>query len=108
MNSNQMSSTSRPGTGIGARPTSAQVPRFVEKEKQVLRFYAHFFERKRPEAGIEFRRTNTTHEMARLLTMLVYLEDETVEIHEEKVINSGPSGFIFFSVIFMSSYVLNI
>lgn len=87
---------SRPGTG--ARPGSAMsstadaahpVPHFVKTEKMVLRFYAHFFERKRPETGIEFRRTNTTHEIARLLTVLIYLEDETVEIHEEKVINSG-------------------
>lgn len=83
---------SRPGTA-GERPKSAinphPVPRFVETEKLVLRFFAHFFERKRPETGIEFRRTNTTHEIARLLTVLVYLEDETVEIHEEKVVNSG-------------------
>lgn len=75
--------------------TAHPVPHYVKTEKMVLRFYAHFFERKRPEAGIEFRRTNTTHEIARLLTVLIYLEDETVEIHEEKVINSGKSSRVY-------------
>jgi hypothetical protein len=78
------------------RPKSAaQIPRYIETEKQVLRFFAHFFERKRPEPGVEFRRTNTTSEPARLVTILIYLVDETVEIHEEKVVNSGVSGGAF-------------
>jgi hypothetical protein len=85
---------SRPGTGSGTKPKDSAhpVPHYVKTEKQVLRFFAHFFERKRPESGIEFRRTNTTHEIARLMTILIYLDDETIEIHEEKVINSGVAA----------------
>jgi hypothetical protein len=102
----------RPQSAVQLRPTSAdygsnnnlllnntserpksragtEVPRFVETDKQVLRFFAHFFERKRPEEGVEFRRTNTVSEAARLLTILIYISDETIEIHEERVINSG-------------------
>lgn len=83
----------RDGTMTQERPkTATQVPRYVETEKQVLRFFAHFFERKRPEAGIEFRRTNTDHENARLVSILIYIEDETIEIHEERVLNSGVTG----------------
>jgi hypothetical protein len=80
----------RDGALTQERPkTATQVPRYVETEKQVLRFFAHFFERKRPEAGIEFRRTNTEHENARLVTILIYIEDESIEIHEDRVLNSG-------------------
>ena len=74
----------------------SKVPRFVETDKQVLRFFCHFFDKE----------TQITHHpdllkvkhpsTARLFTLLVYLNDFTVEIVEDKQSNSGYRGGQFF------------
>jgi hypothetical protein len=79
-----------------AQTPLSKVPRFVETDKQVLRFYCHFFDKE----------TQITHHpdllkvkhpsTARLFTLLVYLNDFTVEIVEDKQVNSGHRGGQFF------------
>lgn len=75
---------------------SSKVPRYVETDKQVMRFYCHFFDKE----------TQITHHpdllkvkhpsTARLFTLLVYLSDFTLEIAEDKQVNSGHRGGQFF------------
>lgn len=62
------------------------VPRYVETEKQVLRFYCHFFDEKVEISG---GRGRTKPTQPRLLTLFIFVEDFTVEIIEDKVPNSG-------------------
>jgi hypothetical protein len=74
----------------------SKVPRYVETDKQVLRFFCHFFDKE----------TQITHHpdllkvkhpsTARLFTLLVYLNDFTVEIAEDKQMNSGYRGGQFY------------
>ena len=79
-----------------AKTPLSKVPRFVETDKQVLRFYCHFFEKEtqvthRPDL-LKVKYPST----ARLFTMLIYLNDFTVEIIEDKQVNSGQKGGQFY------------
>jgi hypothetical protein len=74
----------------------SKVPRVVETDKQVLRFFCHFFDTEtqvthRPDL-LKVKHPST----ARLFSLLVYLNDFTVEIAEEKQANSGLRGGQFY------------
>lgn len=74
----------------------SKVPRFVETDKQVLRFFCHFFDKDtqvthRPNL-LKVRHPST----ARLFNLMIYLNDFTVEITEEKQVNSGHHGGQFY------------
>jgi hypothetical protein len=65
------------------------VPKYVQTEKQVLRFYCHFFE-------IDRNQKRPVPSNVRLFTLLIYLEDVTCEIIEDRIPNSGIQGGTFF------------
>eukprot|EP00602_Paraphysomonas_sp_CaronLab_P009435 CAMPEP_0185029576 /NCGR_PEP_ID=MMETSP1103-20130426/15967_1 /TAXON_ID=36769 /ORGANISM="Paraphysomonas bandaiensis, Strain Caron Lab Isolate" /LENGTH=814 /DNA_ID=CAMNT_0027564377 /DNA_START=27 /DNA_END=2471 /DNA_ORIENTATION=- len=73
----------------------ARVPKFVETEKQVLRFYCHFFEKDVPELG-QRRQKVASSSTPRFFTLRIYVEDNTFEISEERCQNSGIQGGAFY------------
>ena len=73
-----------------SRQPSTAVPRYVETEKQVLRFYCHFFEEEPDDQPSQARKGRKVSKLRpRLFTFLIFVEDFTVEIIEDKVPNSG-------------------
>jgi hypothetical protein len=60
----------------------AMVPKFVETEKQVLRFLCHVTEMERGSK-------RPTPVNIRFFTLLIYLEDNSFEIIEDRIPNSG-------------------
>lgn len=79
-----------------SRPATGKVPEYVTMDKQVARFYAHFFmdrnwDREGPLGEPELER-----EMCRLVTIQYYLYDNEIQILEPKVVNAGmPHGTFF-------------
>lgn len=82
-------------TDTSTRPVTPKVPHFVETEKQVLRFYAHFFDFDVQQSRKPLRKFQSAS-TARLLTVLIYVEDSTIEINEERNVNSGIMGGPFY------------
>jgi hypothetical protein len=73
-----------------------KLPRYVETDRQIARFYGYFkqerpFELYGPLGGKVVEKT-----MIRFMCILVYIYDGTVEINEPKDINSGMSQGTFF------------
>jgi hypothetical protein len=62
--------------------TQSMVPKFVETDKQVLRFLCHITEMERGSK-------RPTPINIRFFSLLVYLEDNSFEIIEERIPNSG-------------------
>lgn len=62
--------------------TAPLVPKFIETDKQVLRFLCHITEMERGS------RVPTPINI-RFFTLLIYLEDNTFEIIEDRIPNSG-------------------
>jgi hypothetical protein len=65
-----------------AQTQPVMVPKFVETEKQVLRFLCHITEMER---GAK----RPTPVNIRFFTLLIYLEDNSFEIIEDRIPNSG-------------------
>jgi len=80
-------------------PTTAfapVVPKFVETDKLVLRFFGHFFEERIWEQDSPLGENGIETHMARLLTVFFYVEDLSIELIEPKQTNSGIDGGLFF------------
>lgn len=86
---------SRPNTGI--------TPQFVAMDKQVARFYAHFFQERNWDREGPLGDPVLEKEMCRLVTIQYYLFDDEVQIIEPEVTNAGMSKLLFrLSQVFFS------
>jgi hypothetical protein len=92
--------TTRPSTAgaMPSRPSSAAVklPRYVETDRQIARFYAHFHQERPFEKYGPLGSNVVERMMPRFMAILVYIFDGTVEINEPKDINSGMSQGTFY------------
>ena len=65
-----------------------KVPHYIARDRIVLRFFCHFFE-KDMQMSREPIRKFVGPSTARLFVLHIYLEDNSIEILEERVPNSG-------------------
>lgn len=72
------------------------VPNFVEKDRVVTRFYGHFVE-KRPWSRGPLGIPTGEENVVRYLTIIFHVNDQTIEMSERKMANSGMSGGAFCS-----------
>ena len=70
------------------RMVETRVPHYIAAERIVLRFFCHFFE-KDIQMSREPIRKFVGPSTARLFVLHIYLEDNSMEIFEERVPNSG-------------------
>jgi len=73
-----------------------KLPRYVETDKQVARFYGHFFQERPFDKYGPLGDRVVERYMARFMTIHVYVYDGTVEINEPKETNSGMSQGTFY------------
>lgn len=82
----------RNAIGSHSRPqsaSSAQLPDFVTKDKQVCRFYGHFFQSRNWDHLAPLGEPEVEKYITRFLTIMVYVSSGEVEIYEPLVVNSG-------------------
>lgn len=77
-------------------PLGVKLPRYVETDKQVARFYGHFFQERPFDKYGPLGDRVVERYMARFMTIHVYVYDGTVEINEPKETNSGMSQGTFY------------
>jgi hypothetical protein len=77
-----------------------RVPRFVEFDKKICRFHAHFFQDRNWEKDCPLGDPVIETRIPRLLTVLYHLVDDSIEITEPKQTNSG----FFFVFCFLNSF----
>ena len=65
------------------------IPKYIETEKQVCRFYGHFFQSRNWDNNGPLGYPTIENSASRRLTILYYLNDQTVEMIEPKTQNSG-------------------
>lgn len=73
-----------------------RVPRFVEKDKQVLRFICHFFDKDVQLTRKPLRKVTPSAPTTRYFTIYIYLENYSIEIIEDTIPNSGIGGGPFY------------
>jgi hypothetical protein len=71
----------------------AFTPLFVEKDKQVARFYGHFFQARTWEKDGPLGDPVIETNQCRRVTIFYYLIDNTIEISEPKTANSGEAFY---------------
>jgi len=82
--------------GAHSRPSTGKVPLYVELDRQVCRFYGHFFQDRNWEKDGPLGDPTVESRICRLVTIQVYLSDNEVQVLEPKVVNAGlPSGTFF-------------
>mmetsp|Transcript_10981 Transcript_10981/g.17895 ORF Transcript_10981/g.17895 Transcript_10981/m.17895 type:complete len:906 (+) Transcript_10981:76-2793(+) len=82
--------------GAHSRPATGKMPTFVEMDKQVCRFFAHFFQDRNWDKQAPLGDPNIENQICRAVTIQYYLSDNEVQILEPKVTNAGmPSGTFF-------------
>lgn len=86
---------SRPVTGGSSRPTTGD-PKFVTMDKKVARFYGHFYQRRPWEDDSPLGDPIIEVMLPRRVTFYFYLVDDTVEITEPKLANTGMNAGRFF------------
>lgn len=67
--------------GMQAASTESSLPRWIENDRKVLRFYGYFQEHVNEDPAANMR--------VRKVVFLYYLEDDTMQISEPKQDNSG-------------------
>ena len=73
-----------------------KLPRYVETDKQVCRFYGHFYQQRPWENGGPLGDPVLEQKMVRKMIFYYYIYDDTIEISEPRTINSGiPQGIFF-------------
>jgi hypothetical protein len=106
-----MSLQQRPSTAgpsLGRPPSSAalygrprvempvKLPRYVETDKQVARFWGHFYQTRPWERQGPLGDSRIEEEVCRKFVFYYYIVDGTIEIFEPRNINSGmPQGAFF-------------
>jgi len=78
---------------INFEPT---LPKFVQTDKVVLRFYGYFSEDRVWDGYSPLGNATVEKSLCRLLTIYFYMVDDTVEMIETKQPNSGLKGGCFF------------
>lgn len=79
-------STGRPVSA--SQRNAASVPSFVEQDKLVARVYGHFNQRRQWDEG-PLGVPNIEESVVRQLTILFHMYDQTIEMYERKMANSG-------------------
>ncbi len=99
-------STANPSLGRG--PSSAllygkskvelpvKLPRYVETDKQVARFWGHFYQLRPWERSGPLGDSRIEEEVGRKFVFYYYIYDNTIEIFEPRNINSGMPQGVFF------------
>jgi hypothetical protein len=64
-------------------------PKYIELDQKVCRFYGYFLQPRIWDKTSALGEPTVETEQCRHVTILYYLVDDTVEINEKKVINSG-------------------
>eukprot|EP01038_Epipyxis_sp_PR26KG_P008512 gene8512-11507_t len=82
-------STAGPGVPRSSINASSIVPKYVELDKKVCRFYAHFNQDRTWEKDNPLGDPMVETTMGRRVTIHYYLLDNTVEINEPKQTNNG-------------------
>lgn len=73
-----------------------KLPRYVETDKQVCRFFGHFYQQRPWESNGPLGNPILEQKMVRKMTFYYYIYDDTVEISEPRTMNSGlPQGVFF-------------
>lgn len=72
-----------------SRPATGKLPDYVTMDKQVARFYAHFFQERNWDREGPLGEPELEKEICRLVTIQYYLYDNEVQILEPKVTNAG-------------------
>lgn len=85
---------SSPDLGV-KQEVPPKVPRYVETDKKVLRFFCYFVDKDVLITKKPLRKTQPGP-TARYFTLLIYLEDFTIEILEDHAENSGIQGGAFY------------
>lgn len=85
-----------------SRPATGLVPPYVTLDKQVTRFYAHFFEDRNWDKEGPLGDPGMEKEICRPVTIQYYLYDNDVQILEPRVTNAGKFG-TFSRAIFLYS-----
>lgn len=102
--------SNRPTTAGALRPKSVQkfedtllraqsstkLPKYVELDKKVCRFFGHFYTDRNWDEDAPLGDPKIEKYIGHKLTILYYLVDDTIEISQPPVINSGIQGGIFF------------
>lgn len=73
------------------RPSTATFvkPRYLEMEQKVCRFYGYFLQQRQWDQLSALGQPTVESDQCRHVTILYYLVDDTIEINERKVVNSG-------------------
>lgn len=73
------------------RPSTATFikPRYLEMEQKVCRFYGYFLQLRQWDQLSALGQPTVEADQCRHVTILYYLVDDTIEINERKVVNSG-------------------
>lgn len=79
------------------------VPRFIEREKQVLRFFCYFYDKDVQLTSKPLRKLTSLASTVRKFTLLMYVETFAVEINEEFIDNSGIQAGVFFRKGFLKN-----
>lgn len=74
---------------------NAFTPAFVEKDKQVLRFYCFFYQSRNWEIDGPLGEPDIEKQQCRRMTIYWYLIDDTIEIVEPKAPNTGKTFVLF-------------
>jgi len=72
------------------------LPYYVKTDKQVLRFYGYFLEDRVWDSNAPLGTSAIESQVCRNLTIYYYITDNTVEMVEQKSVNSGMRGGCFF------------
>lgn len=95
-----LSQTDRIGLGvekpIALDRSQPQLPIYIENEKQVCRFHGHFSNDRDWDEIALLGFPAIEDKVTRLVTIFYYLVDQTVEISENKVQNTGIKGGAFY------------
>lgn len=72
------------------------LPNYVKTDKQVLRFYGYFSEDRVWDDKAPLGTLTVESKICRNLTIYYYITDNTIEMVEQKLVNSGMKGGCFF------------
>lgn len=85
---------------IDLERTIPTVPKYVEAEKIICRFYGYFYDKRVWATDTPLGTPNIEKDIVRKLTIYYYMVDNTVSMNEAIVNNSGKSTLDVISIVF--------
>lgn len=70
-------------------------PKYIEMDQKVCRFYGYFLQPRLWDELSALGKPAIESDQCRHVTILYYLVDDTIEINERKVVNSGAKSFVY-------------